>query len=258
MRIPPAELNYIATLFRECIRPIVERFQDSDLTVGAEKTSPDLLAVSMEQLLDMLHEYGEQTAVSQESLTSLNFTAASTHSEVIQELGDYGQQLLLQLSNWAARLDLEEEQETLEQLSFPLALWIANQGAELQTLEPIVNTLANLANQSHNLATLENLFESMGQIVNSVSVDIIHNYDNSEPLHPWRLLLLNHAIVATRTCKPSHMEQAFNVIIECLPEDAPGFFREGVEQMDVMGYPEPVRLTMEKYFQEWGRPKLIH
>ena len=41
---------------------------------------------------------------------------------------------------------------------------------------------------------------------------------------PWRVLLLNWGIVATRSLRPPLMRDAFDRLLEHLPEDASGFF----------------------------------
>jgi hypothetical protein len=52
------------------------------------------------------------------------------------------------------------------------------------------------------------------------------------------------------------MEQAFEQLLIRLPEDAAGFFREGLQQMDIIGYPDHVRRVMEKFFQLTNNPTL--
>jgi hypothetical protein len=54
------------------------------------------------------------------------------------------------------------------------------------------------------------------------------------------------------------MEQAFESLIEHLPEDAPSFFREGMEQMNALDYPEQVRAVMARYYQRWCVPERLH
>jgi hypothetical protein len=54
------------------------------------------------------------------------------------------------------------------------------------------------------------------------------------------------------------MEQAFAVLTEKLPEDAPRFFTEGMQQMDALNYPAHVRKVMEKYHRQWTRNRALH
>jgi hypothetical protein len=43
-----------------------------------------------------------------------------------------------------------------------------------------------------------------------------------------------------------------------LPEDARAFFREGMEQMDIVGYPDHVRAIMSRYRDKWGSGDTLH
>ncbi len=150
----------------------------------------------------------------------------------VRELGDYGFQLLWELSVWAKKLGLNKESTELEELSLPLALWVIDHGRELQTLEPVVNAIASMVNRTQSIQQLENLFQVINSIVNGVLPEISQNIEDINPHRPWRILLLNRAIVATRTCQPTLIEVAFGTIVEYLTEDTASFFSEGIEQMD--------------------------
>ena len=78
------------------------------------------------------------------------------------------------------------------------------------------------------------------------------------PGRPWRVLLLNHGIVATRSHNTELMEAAFTLLASKLPEDATRFFSEGMQQMEALGYPPHVRETMEKYHHEWPVNRSLH
>jgi len=54
------------------------------------------------------------------------------------------------------------------------------------------------------------------------------------------------------------MDEAFAVLVENLPQDARAFFREGMQQMDTVGYPEEVREVVEKYDRMWGSGDTLH
>ena len=46
--------------------------------------------------------------------------------------------------------------------------------------------------------------------------------------------------------------------MEHLPDDASGFFREGMGQMEALDYPPQVREVMETYFETWSLKKTLH
>ena len=69
---------------------------------------------------------------------------------------------------------------------------------------------------------------------------------------PWRVLLLNNAIVATRSNQDTLIEQAYQLIGQYLPEDAPDFFYQALKQMDIVGYPDNVRVLARRYYELWN------
>ena len=81
---------------------------------------------------------------------------------------------------------------------------------------------------------------------------------SADPSRPWRILLLNRAIVATRSHQPALMEEAFESVVEYLPEEAPTFFREGMEQMDALNYPPQVRNLMQGFYQQCCGRRVLH
>ena len=96
----------------------------------------------------------------------------------------------------------------------------------------------------------------MDEIANAAAPSVKADEDKSHAGRPWRMLNLNHGIVATRSQDTSIMESVFEQILLRLPEDAPNFFREGMEQMDIIDYPVHVREVMEKYYQMTNNPTL--
>ena len=82
--------------------------------------------------------------------------------------------------------------------------------------------------------------------------------EKMNPGRPWRVLLLNYGIVATRSHNTASMEAAFAVLTSKLPEDATRFFSEGMQQMDALDYPSHVRKVMEKYHREWPVNRSLH
>ena len=96
------------------------------------------------------------------------------------------------------------------------------------------------------------------EIVDAASDEIRKDLEQTNQMRPWRILNLNYGIVATRSHDPVLMDEAFAVLVENLPQDAREFFREGMQQMDIVGYPEEVREVVEKYDQMWGSGDTLH
>jgi len=176
----------------------------------------------------------------------------------IHTLGEYGLQLLRDLSDIAAELGQEATARELENLCLPMAVWMARRGGEVRTLAPVVNALAHFANHSKEPEQMQELLCLANEVYEAVSPALSEDSDKRDPMRPWRLLLLNRAIVATRTLQPSLMEPVFDSVVENLPEDAARFFAEGMEQMDIIGYPQAVREVMTRYYQAFGTPRILH
>ncbi len=139
-----------------------------------------------------------------------------------------------------------------------MALWVARHDGQIDTLEPVVDALALLANTIRTPQTLETLSAEIGRIVAAVAPVISRDLEKINPGRPWRVLLLNYSIVATRSHNTAMMEQAFAVLTRHLPEDAGRFFSEGMQQMDALDYPEPVRKVMAKYHRQWSMDRSLH
>ncbi len=176
----------------------------------------------------------------------------------ITEIGEYALRLQEALAALATNAGLEDRQEALALVCINIALWVADHNGRIDTLEPVVDALALLANNLREPARLEALSHVISRIVAAVSPMISQDLEKVNPGRPWRVLLLNQSIIATRSHNPELMEQAFTLLTEKLPEDAPRFFTEGMQQMDALNYPEHVRKVMEKYHRQWTRNRALH
>lgn len=254
MIIPPPDLSHLKEACRSAADTLREALEEQlDEVPETEANSPDILAEAFQQLMDTLRtlefangDLGRGQADHQGQIRHLS------------NLGDHGMQLLMELAAWARRLGLAQTQRLLEGLTLPLALWIARHGGELSRLEVVVSALAALTNQSRAPAEMEDLYLAASEIMDAVASPIALDLDRANLGRPWRILVLNRAIIATRSHQPALMEQAFQNLEELLPEDAPGFFREGMEQMESLDYPDPVRTLMNRYYQLWCAPKTLH
>lgn len=245
MDIPPADLGYIA----EQLQPLAEALIDSCDDISDVPLAPNVLCDAIEQLLMVLRGHERSLLGGDES-----FRLADKE---LTELISYGMQLFSEAATLAERYTPPAVAEALESLSLPLALWAARQGAELAELAPAVNSLARLANQLRDPDAMVRLYEAMDLVAQSANPRLAQA-DMSDPGHPWRILLLNRAIVATRSHQPQLMEPAFEAIVECLPDQATRFFAEGMEQMDVVGYPDQVRAMVQDYYLRYSGDRTLH
>jgi hypothetical protein len=179
-------------------------------------------------------------------------------AEDITELGEYALQLHASLAGHVSQSGGDDIRTPLAMLAVELALWIADHGGRLDNLEPVVDGLAMIANSSMDPAELESLGRVMGRITDAVAPLIREDLEKINPGRPWRVLLLNRSIVATRSHNTRVMEEAFTVLTRHLPEDAARFFTEGMEQMDALNYPPHVRKVMEKYHRQWTLNRSLH
>lgn len=176
----------------------------------------------------------------------------------ITEIGEYALQLHGRLAATAERLGLPEQRDALARLAVNLALWIAAQGGRIDSLETVVDALALLANTTREPQQLEALSAVFGRIIAVVPAVISQDLEKINPGRPWRVLLLNHSIVATRSHNTDLMEAAFALLTSKLPEDAARFFSEGMQQMEALDYPPHVRTVMEKYHRRWTVQRTLH
>ena len=184
--------------------------------------------------------------------------AGATATEDVTEIGEYAIRLIENLAATVEKLGLQEQRTAIADLFLNIGLWIAHQGGLIDTLEPIVDAVAMSANSSRSPQELEALSEVIRQMIKAVPAVISQDLKTINPGRPWRVLLLNHGIVATRSHNPELMETAFAVLTEKLPADAARFFSEGMQQMEALDYPDPVRKVMEKYHRKWNVDRSLH
>ncbi|MBK5964644.1 hypothetical protein CCR95_11270 [Thiocystis minor] len=247
--LPPIDMSYIADQLVEPGDEIQRAFDESKTPI---EPNPRVLLIGLERLLDILR------AAEKESLADSAEALRSATGSEPSALLDHGIDLLLQLAELGKRLDLPLQARTLEQLTLPLCCWILRRGGELPHPEPVINAAAQLANSLREPDQLVELFGLMNEIIDGIGLERAMESETTNPARPWRVLLLNRGIVATRSHQPSLMENAFDAIVEHLPEDAPDFFREGIGQMEALNYPAQVREVMQRYFDRWSTRQRLH
>jgi len=244
---PVADLSTIEEELHSVTPALIEAYEDAAQPPELHTATPEILVESILRLLSVLRQKD-----------GLGAQPDAPGTRDISSLSNYGIRLLADLTAWSAALKQQSAVNTLRELTYAFALWAARQEAEISDLQPVVDALAFVANRVKSPGILEDLYQAACDLQNAVDPLLSQDFDRSNPGRPWRLLVLNRAIIATRSHQPLLMEAAFQVLTELLPEDAENFFREGMEQMDALDYPGKVRLVMEKYYQLWCAPKNLH
>jgi hypothetical protein len=209
--------------------------------------------VTPEQLAESLGQF-LSTA---QKLDSEEGKTGPIYRDDVSLLGDHGLTLLVALGNWVEQMGLNELREDLDAVALAGADWVMRHDGELRTLEPLVNALAAAANHAQQPPELEALENFMGRVLHACSNPLKQDLEKTNPGRPWRLLHLNRGIVATRAHNPELMEQVFDDLVRYLPEDAPEFFTEGMQQMAALDYPPHVRRVMSRYFDQWAH-RTVH
>ena len=244
MKLPPVDLAYLHERLRELAPELREAWETS--RHGSEDPdAPALLRDAMSQLIDMLGQLQDEAY------------QQTTNPTEISTLGEYGLHLLEEMAQLAASLELPALAAKIERLCLPFALWLARHGGEIRHLAPVVNAVAHYANQASHPQAMVGLYTHCCELIEATS-PACEDPSPNDPKHPWRLLLLNRAIVATRSHNPELMEPAFDAIVECLPSDAQRFFSEGMEQMAIINYPDHVRELVRRYFLAHAVPRRLH
>ncbi len=177
-------------------------------------------------------------------------------AEDISQIGEYGFNLLTELLRWAHNNRQQEFKNTIYNLILSLCVWIIANKGNLQTLEPTVDSLANIANKTTDTEELKKLVQLMTEIINGCSPIIKNDLEQMNPMRPWRILHLNRAITATRSHDTILIRDVFNDLVATLPLDAADFFAEGMHEMDRLNYPAPVKEVVQEFFNHHSRPKM--
>lgn len=176
----------------------------------------------------------------------------------VTHIGQLGLQTLSEYIQLDTRYLQGAHQEDLNLYSASFCFWIARQGGTIQALDLAVNSLAYIANRVQDPDTLGWLSDEIGHVIEAVPDSLRHSATSNLESAPWQVLNLNRSIIATRSHDTDRMQEAFDRLIALLPDDACNFFKQGMEQMDIVGYPDPVRQIMLQYYTRSCEPKHLH
>jgi len=253
------DFSFNAEDLRSILKNIVQQhFQDVMFEDNAE--SPARLIEAMQKAVDVMERADADARANLDAKTEARAPTASDQD--ITQIGGYALTLIEAIADYVqSDVDRQSPQmfnQDLMRLSTVVAYWIASHGGRIDRIEMVVNAFAGYANHLRGAKELADLCPIIRSIIAAVSDDIRMDLEQTNPMRPWRILNLNYGIVATRSHDPRLIEEAYDLLIENLPNDAREFFREGMKQMDLVGYPQNVREVVEKYDQMWGSDSTLH
>ncbi len=241
MKIPPADLAYVDERFCELARDVVDSWEDAPKEDAS--LTPPALYQAMSQLLGVLRSCVEATGHPDDP----------DAPRELRILGEHGLQLLTEMARHADQLGLDAQARGLRDLCFPFALWVVRCDGVFSSWEPVVDAVAELANRLSAPDDLADLATHLDELLDAGTPTLGRAAGRA-----WRILVLNRAIVATRSYRPALMERAFAAVVEWLPKEAPGFFEEAMEQMDAVGYPDQVRAVVEAFYRQVCGQRILH
>lgn len=262
--INTTDVESISDTIREAVDTVSHAFDTSDEISVPNAVSPHLIGKALKQFLDILYrtESDQESTANHQAMMIINkviddATCQPLSRDKISDIGNHGLQLLDTLGEWADALDLPYQRHQIKAIMVMVALWIARHGGELNSIESVVNTLAEIANSTSEQDALAELSYMMGELIGAVSEQTKFDFDSTDHRHPWRVLNLNRGIIATRSHDTNLMELAFDELIRNFPEDAELFFKQGMQQMEELDYPAHVRAVMSRYFQQ-SKTRVLH
>lgn len=242
MKLPIVDMSQILERL-ESLSEELCKVWDAQSATEEQALSPEELCLAMRRLSVLLMQIDE----SEEGDEPLGATE-------LKALGTHGLHLISALADAARSYRMIDQAKEIQRQCVPFAVWLARHGGELTDLQPMVNAMAELADGLTRPDDLAQLHQQMSEIIDAASPSL----SEEQVSDPWRLLLLNRALVATRSQKPQLIQISYDAVIEALPDAAPQFLAEAMEQMDLLNCPPTVRALVEGYFQRVGRARTLH
>lgn len=223
--------------FEQAAQSVLTAFAQSDIKTG-EQVTPPMLVDAVRQMLAVMQKL-DKTEVWDPDLPE----------DDQEQIADYAIGFLQDLATWADRLNEKTARQAMDVTALGVAAWVIRHKGNIRTLEPVVNALAGLANVNQDPQHLLRIAQLMEQVILATDAPIRADLEK-DPSRPWRILLMNHAITATRAQDTEQMEHAFELLLKYLPEDAPAFFQEGLQQVSQPGFAPAVQDLMKSYQQK--------
>jgi hypothetical protein len=252
------DFSFNAESFRVLFEQAVSEFIAGHQEAAADDTQSDAattqqLVEGMRQAVDVM----QRADADERSLQQSDNAKPALEQADVTQIGDYTLSLLEGLVSETSTDDGAHNRELLR-LTVPVSLWVARRGGSLNSIDMVVNSLASYANELSDTAQLATLAKVIREVIDAVSDEIRQDMEQTNMMRPWRILNLNYGIVATRSHDPELIDVAYAELVKNLPQDARQFFHEGMQQMDIVGYPEQVREVVARYDEMWGADSTLH
>lgn len=166
----------------------------------------------------------------------------------ITEIGELGSHLLGKL--YYESFKNGEYQQMYHFLTLAFTYWIVRNNGLIIQLDYFVTALAQTANKLHDTFSLESLYEVATFVIYTTDDGSKSKPKDSGSGNPWKILILNYGIIATRTHNPELMASAYETLLQYFPTDAPDFFQKARSEMDRLKYPQYVRVVVERFIAE--------
>lgn len=248
------DFSFNANTFRDLFHNTVAEYIEGAEQEEQGVNSPYELLAAMDQAIDVMARADADSTVQKEMSAE---SMGMLEEKDISKIGQYTLDLLEGMVAYVQNKTGEQNRELIR-LSVPVSLWVARHGGKLSQIDMLVNSLAGYANEITEPHTLADLAAVIKEVIDACDNEICRDVEQTNMMRPWRILNLNYGIVATRSHQPELIEQAYDALIKNLPQDARQFFKEGLQQMDLIGYPDEVREVVERYNNMWGSESSLH
>ena len=248
------DFSFNANTFKDMFHNSVAEYLKDEVADKDDVNSPHNLLSAMDQAIDVMVRADANSSVQSDmSAESIGLLEEKN----ITQIGQYSLDLLEAMVSFVQNKTGEQNGELLR-LSLPISLWVARRGGKLSQIDMVVNSLAGYANEVKESHLLAELAATIKEVIDACDDNIRQDLEQTNMMRPWRILNLNYGIVATRSHQPELIEQAYDALVKNLPQDARGFFKEGLQQLDIVVYPDEVREVVERYNKTWGTDSVLH
>ncbi len=159
-----------------------------------------------------------------------------------------GEKILLLLSQLFFIIpDASNNIQLIHKLAVSTALWVAKREGTISELTMIVNGISAFANNTRINKELEELYEVSLYVLFATDPYVKADTQKLDAQRPWRLLCLNHCIIATRTGNRSIAHSAYHWLLKYLPEEVDMFFKLALQKVATGDYPLSLVNTVKAY-----------